>query len=108
MHPEKRNDLFFAAIYYQSDAARSHFYTDKDGKIRFTPPSIVQLLEGIEAARIRECPVCYKIFWAGRRDMGCCSTQCSHTQRQRKYRERYLEKYKQQRYDKAEATSQVE
>lgn len=30
--------------------------------------------EGIEAARIRECPICTRIFWAGRIDAGQCGT----------------------------------
>ena len=92
IHPEKRNDLFFAQIYYKSDAARSHFYIDNKGKIKFTPPNIVRLLEGIEAARIRECPICFKFYWAGRKDMRCCSTQCASTLRMREYRKRYYVK----------------
>jgi hypothetical protein len=92
MHPEKRNDFLFADIYYQSDAARSHFYTDNNGKIRFTPPRIVGFLEGIEALRIKECPICFKFFWAGRRDMRCCSTQCANALRMREYRKRYYVK----------------
>lgn len=28
--------------------------------------------DGVEAARIRECPVCTRIFWAGRIDAGQC------------------------------------
>lgn len=101
INPDQQGEFFFANTYYESDAARSHFYIDSEGKVRFTPPHIVHLLEGSESARIRECAVCFKFFWAGRKDMQCCSSVCSHTQRQRRHRERYYERYKEQRYRKA-------
>src|SRR5215208_6328249 len=90
-------------MYYQSSATISNFSISKEGKIGFTPSPLVRLLEGIEAERIKECPVCFKYFWAGRKDMRCCSFQCSHSFRQRKFRERYQQSYKEQRYKKAEA-----
>lgn len=102
IYPEKNLNLFYGSMYYYSSASTSHFYLNKEGKISFTPSPLAELLEGIEAVRVRECPVCYKYFWAGRKDMRGCSPQCSHTLRQRKFRERYQERYKQQRYKKAE------
>ncbi len=89
MHPDRRDDLFFANTYYQSDAARSHFYIDSDCKIKFTPPTLVGVLEGIEATRIKECSFCFNFFWAGRSDMSCCSTRCGNAQRMRRHRERW-------------------
>jgi hypothetical protein len=102
IHPEEHSNLFYGSMYYQSSAAISHFYLNKEGKISFTPSPLARVLEGIDVARIKECLVCYKYFWAGRKDMRCCSSQCSHTLRQRNYRERYLQSYKEQRYKKAE------
>jgi len=40
----------------------------------------------VEARRIRECPICKRIFWAGRITMKCCSTRCSNTFRVHNYR----------------------
>lgn len=102
IHPEESSKLFYGSIYYHSSASISHFYVSKAGRIGFTPLPLARILEGIEAARLRECPVCFKYFWAGRKDMCGCSYQCSHTLRQRKFRERYQQSYKQQRYKKAE------
>ena len=50
-------------------------------------PEIYLALEGIEADRIRECKVCYKIFWAGRKDVSCCSARCGKINNTRKWRE---------------------
>jgi hypothetical protein len=92
INPKQRDGIFFASTYYESDAARSHFYVGDDGRIKFTPPRLVQLLEGVEAARIRECPICFKFFWAGRKDMIGCSTRCSNAYRMRKYRKQFYVK----------------
>lgn len=92
IQPHRRDEMFFASTYYHSDAARSHFYVDKEGIVRFTPPPVVRLLEGVEAARIKECPICFKIFWAGRKDMRCCTTRCANTFRMRKFRQQYYVK----------------
>ncbi len=92
IHPEHQTELFYGGIYYYSRAATSSFYISKDGKIKFTPSPIVQLLEGIEVARVKECPICFKYFWAGRKDMICCSTKCASTHRMREYRKRYYTK----------------
>jgi hypothetical protein len=47
---------------------------------------ILRLLDGIEADRIRLCPICDKLFWAGRRDKTTCSQRCAGTWRQRTLR----------------------
>lgn len=63
--------------------------------------------EGIAAARIRQCPICEKIFWAGRLSKVAsrepyCSLRCGQTYRQREWRKKYQENYKQQRIRKAD------
>ena len=58
---------------------------------------LIEALECVEAQRIRTCPICEQIFWAGRLNQPACSKRCSHTLRNRKYRERYLTDYKLQR-----------
>jgi hypothetical protein len=47
---------------------------DRDGMLRERKSLFSKVIEGqnIEAARIRECPVCLRIFWAGRIDAGQC------------------------------------
>ena len=89
LNPEHVIDLFFATRYYHSDAARAHFYIDEKDRIQFAPPRLVALLEGVDANRIRECPVCYRFFWAGRKDMTCCTTRCSGARRMRKFRDQW-------------------
>jgi hypothetical protein len=78
--------------------------TDSKGYITYSlsPSPLLEALEGIEAFRIRECPVCNKIYWAGRKNKPGCSPQCGGIIRTRKWRERWEEKYKQQRIAKAQ------
>ena len=59
---------------------------------------IFQALQGVQAYRIRECPICKRIFWAGRIDQAACSKQCNQTRRARIWRKNYQEKYKAQRF----------
>jgi hypothetical protein len=105
-HPEHPRVLLSRRISRLSDATQARPYIIQEGpdkgKLALLPPILYQRLEGIEATRIRECPICYKIFWAGRKDMRCCSTQCASVLRARNYRRAYKEKYAYQRYQKAE------
>ena len=78
-------------------------HADQDGKFRVEHHPLLLALEGVELVRIRECRICGKIFWAGRTDQFCCTTRCANVLRTRRWRERYPERYKQQRYDKAQA-----
>jgi hypothetical protein len=76
---------------------------DERGRIQFSHGPIMDALRGVEVARIRLCPICGKIFWAGRLDQRCCSGKCSHVRRTRLWRASYQSKYKEQRVWKAEA-----
>ena len=80
--------------------------TDAEGNLRIQHDPLLQALEGVEVRRIRECPICGELYWAGRIDKPTCKVKCAHVLRERRYRENYrknyLEKYKQQRYSKAE------
>lgn len=51
----------------------------------------------VEGRRIRRCPICADIFWAGRKDQPCCSKKCNQIKRTREWRAQYPEKYKIQR-----------
>jgi hypothetical protein len=78
-------------------------HADQDGKFRVEHHPLLRALEGVELVRIRECHICGKIFWAGRIDQLCCTTRCAKVLRTRRWRECYPERYKQQRYVKAQA-----
>jgi hypothetical protein len=68
-------------------------------KVEVSP--LFKMLDGIEADRIRVCPICQNLYWAGRRDKSACSGQCSGTFRQRRLREnRARAKRKHQRREK--------
>jgi hypothetical protein len=79
--------------------------SDTAGILRIEHDSLLRALEGVEARRIRECPICGALYWAGRLDKPACKTECDHVLRQRRYREKYSEKYKLQRYRRAEEMS---
>ena len=78
----------------------------QDGKMRPTNGYFLGILAGVEVARIRRCPICGVIYWAGRLDKPACSDRCKSVVRQRRHRERhserYFDRYKEQRYRKAE------
>jgi hypothetical protein len=76
---------------------------DDGGKVCFEPGRLLRIVDGVEAKRIRLCSECKRIFWAGRIDKPACNTKCLQRRRVRLWRERYLEKYKGQRYKKANA-----
>jgi hypothetical protein len=63
--------------------------TDAKGRIVITSDGpILEALQGVELARIRECPECGKIFWAGRVDKPyCLASPCGQVYRKRKSRE---------------------
>jgi len=43
-------------------------------------------LEGVEAARVRQCPVCRRFFFALRKDQKACSKRCNGVRRVRHWR----------------------
>jgi hypothetical protein len=73
---------------YDSESKLYIIQQGKDeGKLGLLTSPLYEPLLGVEASRIRECPICYKIFWAGRRDQVGCSPQCSKVVRTRRWRE---------------------
>ena len=77
--------------------------TDPEGRLQIERSRLLEALDGVEIVRIRICKRCRQIFWAGRVDMTCCSSPCTHAERQRRWREKFLKKYKLQRATKAQA-----
>jgi hypothetical protein len=64
------------------------------GIIEIKHQEVLSAFNGIEAARIRQCPKCERIFWAGRIDMKGCSKKCSLSLRVQKHREAKRKKKK--------------
>jgi hypothetical protein len=62
---------------------------DSQGILRDVKTLFFQVIadEEIKASRIRECPICKSIFWAGRITQKCCSPRCAN--RFRVHRHRY-------------------
>jgi hypothetical protein len=58
----------------------------ENGVIQVRLASFLRMLDGMEADRIRLCPICAKFFWAGRRDKSGCMEECSRVLRQRRLR----------------------
>lgn len=87
-----------------SEAAESmtSLIVDSEGKIQASSPPLLECLIDIEAARIRQCSECKRIFWAGRMDKFACTRQCVQRRRVRRWRERYPEHYKPPRIRKAD------
>lgn len=72
-------------------------YKNKTHKLGYAKPQITWVLEKIEVERIRQCPVCEKLFWAGRLDQSACRPRCSNVLRAKTWREKYGSKYQQRR-----------
>lgn len=64
---------------------------DEQGFVRVSRDLFTAAMDedDIEAARIRECEACDRIFWAGRITQKGCSARCGSIIRKRRYRERY-------------------
>jgi hypothetical protein len=59
-----------------------------DGLVKYTVWDVLQKLVGVPAYRIKVCPVCERILWAGRRDKKACKGKCSSVLRTRNHRDR--------------------
>jgi hypothetical protein len=70
------------------------------GRIQIVHGALIGALEGVEAARIRECPICSRIFWARRIDQPCCTSRCASDLRTRRWRSGYPNNYRHQRAKK--------
>lgn len=77
-------------------------YLDHRGQVRFEIGPIIRALDGVEAARIRRCPICGLFFWASRKDKPGCGPRCANTLRARRWRHEYKGRYKVSRIRRAE------
>jgi hypothetical protein len=76
---------------------------DNECKARWKSGFLTQALDGAELARIRLCPICSSFFWAKRMNATCCCTEHAHRLRSRRWTERYPDRYKKRRIERAEA-----
>jgi hypothetical protein len=90
-----------ARMRYLMPAVSAH--TNERGELEFDVDPLVKILQGVEASRIRICPICKLLFWASRRDQPCCVIQCAKILRTRLWRESFEIKYRSQRREKKDA-----
>lgn len=56
------------------------------GTLELNLEPFVEVVQGLEANKIRECPICGVLFWADRKDQKGCTTACANIYRVRRYR----------------------
>jgi predicted nucleic acid-binding Zn ribbon protein len=61
---------------------------DKNGEVHPREDWFTKAVTGVEAARIRECQICGRTFWAGRVQVQGCSSRCLDVLRKRNKRKR--------------------
>jgi hypothetical protein len=81
-----------ADVQRQSPLQTAAIIEIEQGKITITGWLIEALKDVKDAARIRQCEICQRIFWAGRSDQQCCSPECSRARRNRTYQRRLRRK----------------
>jgi hypothetical protein len=62
---------------------------DEHGRAIITEDIFAKIIKGVDVTRIRVCEICRTIFWAGRYDSLCCSSNCADKRRKRQHRARY-------------------
>ncbi|NOT62419.1 MAG: hypothetical protein HOP19_19610 [Acidobacteria bacterium] len=74
----------------------------ENGALRLKNDDVLQdiLSVGAEVDRIRECPFCLRIFWAGHGNKQRCGETCSDALNDRVYREKHKEQISKQRKKK--------
>jgi hypothetical protein len=79
----------------------------KTHKLGYAKPKITWVLQEIEVERIRVCPVCTRLYWAGRLDQSACRAMCSNVLRAKRWREKHGAKYKSKRRAAASSKTKV-
>jgi hypothetical protein len=76
-----------------SEAQQQQLVFSASGRIHVEPTfpqraqlrqAFLQALEGIDVARIRQCPICSNVYWADRIDKPACSRRCAGALRSRR------------------------
>lgn len=66
----KYTDLAFARGTY--NIPQNLFFRIIENKIVFSPSPIVRILQGVDARRLKLCPVCQDVFWAKKLNTTTC------------------------------------
>jgi hypothetical protein len=61
-------------------------FEDENRNLQSETHPIFEMLKGVERERIRQCPICEKIYWAGRTDQPACGKRCNNVRRSRDQR----------------------
>ncbi len=57
--------------------------------VRVVLSQFARAIEGAEIDYLRECEICGKLFYAGRKNQQCCTVKCAKAQRQKRWRQKY-------------------
>lgn len=74
-------------IVYKPESANV-IQTREDGRLSVSRArdNVEEALEDVEPERIRICPICWNIFWAGYITQKCCTPKCANTFRVHRHR----------------------
>lgn len=94
---------FFTTQRTSQRSFQTIFLITKEEKITFQDDLFIKVLEGINAKRLRICPICKDIFWVKRIEAGTCSKKrCSNNFHQRKLRIKEYESNVEKEFKKLE------
>ncbi len=85
---------------YEMDFSSYAQFRIVENKITFVPSKIIELLQAVDARRLKICPICDEVFWAKRIEAKTCSKRrCLNNFHQRKrriseYEERLAKEWK--------------
>jgi hypothetical protein len=71
----------------RSVSVRSSLTRDENGILQLRLDPFAETVQGLEADRIRECPICQRIFWANPKSKMACSARCRNIFNVRKHRD---------------------
>lgn len=79
----------FGLLFFYRVPVHASLHIKNDGAVNISLDSFAEAINGIDAARIRECNDCQRIFWAKWKDQSCCSKECANRYHVRQHREKY-------------------
>lgn len=85
------------ALFLTGTGVRSLGEVAADNRIRIVRDPFLDALEGVDGSRIRECEICRQIFWAKRIDSKTDSPRCMNALKQRRFRQRDPDEYRENR-----------
>jgi hypothetical protein len=86
---EAVRELIDCWIPWREIISESTVEVDEHGRAVITDDKFAAIIKGVDLTRVRVCEICRTIFWAGRYDSLCCSSNCADKRRKRQHRARY-------------------